>query len=196
MAVCSVSFFVFSAPDVVKIPFEIPQHHQIKESIAIQIHPGRTRRPSAASDAGFLRHIGESAIAIVVIKLVPTVRSNIQVLVAVIVVISDGYAHSISRSLQPCFLRDVFERTVRLLVIEPVPILWPRFLGNRSLRCWITERRAVDQENIQTPVVVVIKERHSRPHGFGQIFFGGVRRLVPEIYAGARCNIHELSGST
>src|SRR5260370_42369170 len=57
MAVCTVSFFVFPPPDVVKIPFEITQHYQIKESIAIQIQPSPTTRPPTAYHAGFLRQI-------------------------------------------------------------------------------------------------------------------------------------------
>src|SRR5712692_4952339 len=196
MAVCPVSFFVFSAPDVVKIPFEIPQYYQIKEPISIQIHPGGTRRPSAASHAGFLRYIAESAVSIVVIKLVPTVRRNIQILVAVIVVIPYRYSHPVTRSLQTRLFSNVFERPIRLLEVEPVPILRSRFLGNRSLRCRIADRCTVDQESIQPPVVVVVKQRHSCSHRFGQILFRGVRCLVPEIYFGALGNIHELSGST
>src|SRR6266699_3097907 len=196
MAIRSISLFVLSTPDVVKIPFEIPQHHQIEESVAIQIHPSGTRRPAAASHAGFLRHIGKSAISVVVIKLVPTVRRNIHVLIAIIVVIPNGYSHSVSRSLQTRFLRNILKRAVCLLVIKPVPILRPCFLWNRSLKCRIAEWRTVDQEKIQTPVVVVVKQRHSRPHRFWQILFGGARRLVSEIYSRARRNIHELSGST
>src|SRR5258708_7666194 len=157
MAVCPVSFFVFSAPDVVKVPFEIAQHDQIKESIAIQIHPCGTRRPATASHAGLLRHIGEGAITVVVIQLVPAVRSNIQVLIAVIVVIPDGYSHSLSRSLQSRFFRNVFAAAVTFLLVEPIPILRPCFLRNRSLWRRIGEWRTVDQENIQTPIVVIVK---------------------------------------
>src|SRR5712692_8123402 len=136
MAVGTVSFFVFSAPDVVKIPFEIPQHDQIKESIAIQINPCSACRPATASDGGFLRHIGESAIAIVVIKLVPAVRSNVQILIAVIVVIPYGYSHAVARSLQTGLLGNVFERAVCLLVIQPIPILPPpSFRADIFWRC-------------------------------------------------------------
>src|SRR5260370_207739 len=76
MAVCTVSFFLFPTPDVVKIPFGIPHHYQSKKPIPTHTPPiplrdhsrphcfeqiffGSVRRLIAEIYSGALRNIHE-----------------------------------------------------------------------------------------------------------------------------------------
>src|SRR5579859_1209315 len=99
MAVGAVAFFVLSAPDVVEVPLDITENDEVKEAIVIQIHPGSAGGPAAARDAGLLGHVGKGAVAIVVIELIAAVGGHIQILEAVVVVITYGDSHTITRAL-------------------------------------------------------------------------------------------------
>ena len=51
--------------------------------------------------------------------------------------------------------RDVLERAVAAIAIQPVP--------RRARDGWIGERTAVDQEDVDPAVVVVVEEQPARP---------------------------------
>src|SRR5262249_31726700 len=51
------ALFVLTAPHFIEIPIEVAQDHQVQQSIAIQIDPGRTGGPSSASPPRLLSHI-------------------------------------------------------------------------------------------------------------------------------------------
>ena len=109
MAIRAVAFFVFAAPDVVEIPIQIAKDDQIQKPVAIQIDPRRAGGPPASRDAGLLRHVGERAVAVVVVELVAAIGGYIKILESVVVVVADGNAHAVSGSLQAGLLGDVLE---------------------------------------------------------------------------------------
>jgi len=93
MDIRAVSFFVFSAPDVGKIPFEIPQHDRSRNpSPSRSTHAALVDQPLPPTPAFCVTSV--KCHLIVVIKLVPAVRGNIQILIAVIVVISYRHSHA------------------------------------------------------------------------------------------------------
>src|ERR1700730_135908 len=73
MAICPVAFLVLAAPDIIKIPIQIAQDNQIKESVPVQIHPCGAGRPAASPHARLLRNVSECAIAVVVVELIAPV---------------------------------------------------------------------------------------------------------------------------
>ena len=77
MTVRAITFLTFAAPDVVKVPRQIPQDNEVEQTIAIQVHPCGAGGPASTAYARFFRNIGKGAITIVVIELVAPVRRHI-----------------------------------------------------------------------------------------------------------------------
>ena len=65
---------------------------KIEAAIVVVVEPDRARGPPGGGDAGFFGHVGESAVAIVVIQNAAAVLRDVQVGEAVTVVIADGHA--------------------------------------------------------------------------------------------------------
>ncbi len=101
-----------------------------------------------------------------------SVAGDVEIGEAVIVVIADGHSHSVvavSGIGQPRFLSDVGEAAVFVLPIQPVPVT--RVLAIEILRQThgTGYASAVDQENIEQSIVVVIEQRDATGHGLDQI---------------------------
>ena len=153
---------MFAAADVVKIPVEIAQDHEIKITISIKIDPRSAGGPSASPNS------------VVVVELVSAISCHIKILEAVVIVITDGNPHAVSGSLKTGLLRHVLKCSVRFLVVKSIPVFRTCLLWNRPLGSRIAQRSAIHQKNVETAVVVVIKHCHSRSHRFGQILLGCV----------------------
>ncbi len=123
------------------------------------------------------------------------VRSDVEVLVSVVVVVADGYAHAISDTLQAGLYGHIFKRAVLFLVIQAVPVFGIGLLRHRRLRGRIGERSAVDKEHIEQAVIVVIKQRDARAHGFDQVLFRSVRGSRFEGDVACVCSVDELAGN-
>ena len=181
VAVGPVSLAMLSAPDVVEVPLDVSQHHQVQKTVVVQIHPRRAGGPAAPSDTGLLRDVGEGAIAIVVVELIAPISGHIQIFEAVIVIIADRHTHPVSRALQAGLFRYVLKSAVSLLVVQPVPVGRSALLRDGPFGCGIAERRAVHEKNIQPPIVVVVEQRDPCTHGFDQIVFRNMRGQVSEV---------------
>jgi len=106
------AFLVLAAPDVVEIPLDVAENHEVEQAVIIQVHPGSARGPAAAADAGFFRDIGERAVAIVMIELVAAVGGHVQIFEAIVVIIADGDSHPVAYALQSGLLGYIFECAV------------------------------------------------------------------------------------
>ena len=126
------------------------------------------------------------------VELVAAVRGNVEIFKAVVVIIADGDAHAVAEALQTSFLGHVFEGAIGFLVEEAVPVSWTGLLGDGALRRGILEGGAVNEENVEAAVVVVIKEGNTATHGFHQIVLGRMRRQVIEVDAEEGCNVSEF----
>src|ERR1700730_12073946 len=194
MAIRAVAFFVLATPDVFKIPLKVAQNNKIEQAISIQIDPGGAGGPTAARNTGLLGYLGESAIAIVVVKLVSAIGSHIQILVAIVIVVPDCYPHAVAGTLEPSSLGYVFKRAVGLLMEKSIPVLRTGFPRDAAFWSGISERSAVHQENVETSIIVVIEQRHACSHGFRQIVLGSVGGEVLEVQAKRCRSIGELAG--
>src|SRR5579864_9298929 len=112
MAIGPIAFFVLAAPDVVEVPIQIAQNNQVKESVVVQINPGRAGGPSTSANTGLLRHIDECSIAIVMVELVSSESSHVEIFKSVVVVVAHSNAHAVTSSLQACLFCDVLECSV------------------------------------------------------------------------------------
>ena len=107
------------------------------------------------------------------IKNVFSIVRNIEIRIAVIVVVTDGYAHaivSVSNVRQTGLLGHVCETSVFVLTVQTIPVTRVMTLEVFRGLHLAGDVPAVDKEDIQQPVVVVVKKGYSTRHGFDQIF--------------------------
>src|SRR4051812_8691081 len=125
------------------------------------------------------------------VQMIAAEARDIQIGPAVVVVISDSSAHSVTFSLQAGPLRDVNERAMSGVAIEAIPIAWVCFIRRFTPRHRIDQTRTVDEEQVEFSVTIVVQPCHSGAHCFNQIFLGSVRGLMPESNAGLADNVFE-----
>jgi len=165
-------------------PLDVIANDEIQVAVSVVIHPGSAGAEFVrAFEPGLLRHVGECAVAIVVKQMVLPVGGDEQIVVAVVVVITDGHAHAIDLDGQPRFVRHVGERAIVIVVIE---------LRRGMLADVTGPVHAVDQENVGPAVVIVIDEGHAGAHSFGEIFFAEGAVVVHEMDPGLFGDVAEL----
>src|SRR6266700_1882851 len=96
----------------------IARDEQIYAAIAVIVRPCRSRAESTSSDASFVRHVFEFAVAEVVIKRVATIASDIDIRQSVIIVVRDRHPHAPALAGEPCRLSNVSEFESGVLAIE------------------------------------------------------------------------------
>src|ERR1700749_1053099 len=116
MAVGSIPFAVLAAKNIFEIVLDVTKHNEIQQSIVVEVDPRRARRPSASGNTRLVGDVLKSAVAVVVVELVAAVRGHVQIFEPVVIIVTDGDSHSVSRTLKAGFLRHIFKRSVRLLM--------------------------------------------------------------------------------
>ena len=194
MAIAAITFAMLAAPHILPVPGDVAIYNQVEQTVVIQVHPGRRSGPATAPHACLVRHVGESAVAVVVIKTVAAIAGDEEILVAVVVVIGNRNAHAVADSLQTRLLSDVLERSIGLLVVHAIPVFGPGLLWNEALRSRIGIGCAVDQEEIETAVVIAVEQGNAGAHRLNQVFARGVRRLMQEVHSRLLRNIDKSPG--
>ena len=101
---------------------------------------------------------------IVVIEAIFSVVGNVQILIAVVVVVADANALSPTGGGEPSFHGHIGEGAVVIIVVEVI--------GGSACRRKAFERRAVHDENVGPAVVVVIKDGYAGAGSFDDVFLG------------------------
>src|SRR5262249_7458313 len=140
---------------------------QIEAAVAIVVEEraaGPPARPRAARvlESRRLRHVLERSVAAVAIETVLAEVADEEIVVAVAIVVADARALAPAAGAEPGAGRDVLERAVTLVAIQ--------MIGRRLVRRKSFERRAVDEEQVEPPVFVVVDERDAGAGGLEQIF--------------------------
>src|SRR5271154_3356333 len=112
VAVSAIAFAVLATPLIVPIPRNVAIHDQIEQAVVIEVDPRGRGGPTAAANAGLLRHISECAVAVVVVEAIAAIPGYEYILVAVIVVIGNSDTHPVANALQSRFLGDVFKGSI------------------------------------------------------------------------------------
>jgi len=128
-----------------------------------------------------------------VIELVPAVSRDIKIFVTIVVIVPDCHTHAVANALQTGFFGHVLEGAVRFLAIEAIPVSWARLLGDGAFRGRVLKRSAVDEEKIETPVVVLINEGDTCTHCLRQIVLGRVRGEVIEVDSHGRSDVSKFT---
>jgi len=79
-------------------------------------------------------------------------------------------------------------------MIETVRIFRAGFAGNRANGCWVSEGGAVDEEDVEAAIVVVVEQSYARAHGLDEIFLGCVGGLCVEENVTTLSDVDEVAG--
>src|SRR5579864_1872171 len=163
-----------------EVPLQVIDHYEIEQSIVVDVDPGTGNGPERAVlgvglvESGFRRHIGEGAVAIVVVERVAVDASDENIFVAVVVVIADRNAGVVARAGQSGLCGDVGEVTLAVVFEEAVVVLGRIFLERLQVR-------AVSEEDVELAVVVVIENGYASGHGFRGIVLGAFVAVKLEL---------------
>src|SRR5947199_7832300 len=147
-----------------QVEVDVVCDEEVEAAVAVIVDEGTARIPAlaVADYSGFLTYIGEGAVPIVVIENVLAEISDEQVVPAIVVVVADA------ASLSPARVRDAgFQGNVGK---RAVPIVAEQMRGGLTAFGKTFKARAVDQENIEPAVVVVVVKGDAAARGFEQIF--------------------------
>ena len=115
------------------------------------------------------------------VKMIAAIAGYIEVLIAVIIVIADSYAHAVADSLKAGLHGNILKRAIFTLMVEAIPLRRPGFDRYKSFRCRIENTSPIDQENVEQAIVVIVEHRDSGTHGFDQVLAGRMLRNCVEV---------------
>src|SRR5579872_591046 len=158
---------------VLRVPFHVTRDEQVEFAVVVIIEKSGRDGPTPAGDPGLRGHIGERSVSIVVIENVPAVTGDVQIRIAIVVVVADRDAHAvvaIARISQTCLLRYISEGTVSILAVESIPIARIVTVKIFRLPHGASYVATIDDKNIEQAIVVVVQERDAAGHGLDEIF--------------------------
>jgi hypothetical protein len=110
---------------VFRVPVHVAGYKKIELPVVIVIQKSGGNRPSTRRDARFGRHIREGAVAVIVIQNIFSVTGDIEIGIAIVIVIADSYTHaivSIAGVRQAGLLGYVGEGSVFILPVQAIPV--------------------------------------------------------------------------
>src|SRR5437588_6501717 len=136
---------------VSKVEVRIICDDQIELPIPIVIHEGAAASPSLSitGDACCVRHLFESAVAVVVEPVFPVVR-DVNVVPAVVVVVADTHALTPAAGDKTSFLCNIGECSIVIVTIE--------MTGGRTLCVKTIEPGAIHEQYVRPAIVIVIED--------------------------------------
>src|SRR4029077_14389076 len=140
--------------------------------------------PSATTNTCAFSDISEGTVSVVVIQRVPVVIRDVNVFESVVVVIADRHAHSVTilrHAGESRFFGHIGEGAIGILVIQTIPELAIGLIGGLTFGHGVIDLCAIDKENVQPSIVVVIQERDASAHGLDQVLVRSGRVFVFEV---------------
>src|SRR5207244_4777244 len=138
MAVSTISRPLLSAKAV---GFEAPVHitcdEEIELAVVVVIEEPCAGAPAACTDSGFSGHVSKRSVSIVVIQGVSSIPCYIDIFETIVVVVSDSDTHAIEALRSTAHARTyghIGERSIRILMVETIPILPIRLVREFTLR--------------------------------------------------------------
>ena len=136
--------------------------------VAVVVHKSAPGPPRLAGTAHscLVADVAKRAVPVVVVQHILAVVADVQIGVAVVVVVADAHALSPPGMHEPCLLRDIGEGAVVIISIEM--IAGRSLAGRRPLKLG-----AIDDKDVRPAVVVEIKDRHASPGSLNDVLLGG-----------------------
>ncbi len=150
-------------------PLQVVDDEQIEQAVVVHVDPDGGNRPKWAIlgidplvEAGLLCHVGERAVAVVVIERVAVDAGDKDIRVAIVVVIADSNANVEAGSFEAGLFCYVGEVAVAVVAEEMVRVFRRRLFKRGDVG-------AIGEEDVGTAVAVVIEYRDAASHGFRNI---------------------------
>ena len=159
------------------IELDVVADEKIEIAVAIVVDPGAAGAPADLFfvEAGFLRDVGECAVAVVVKQNVVAPEAAEEIVPAVVVVVADADAGLPAGAREAGFRGDVGEGSVAIIFVE----MRGRLFAGFPIR---VEARAVGQINVEPAVVVVVEKGEAAAFGFDDVVF--VIDAAPDVGRG------------
>src|SRR3984885_681846 len=179
-------------------PLHVVADKQIEQAIAIVVEPqSRGAESLTLAESTGNGRVQKRSFASVPKQTVLAYTGDEDVGKAVVVVITDSYAHAVEFNVETGARGHVSERAVAVVVIEPESRAL-RFVVGRIVICGFVAGpvHAVDQQNVLPAVTVVVKERAARAQGLGEKFTAVSSAVVLEVNTGRFCHIDKTKSRT
>ena len=134
---------------------------EVKTAVIVEVEPYRAGGPAGRSKAGFLGHVGERAVAIVLVENAASIGCDEDIRPPVVVVVTDGNAHSESSARHARSFGHIGERAVAIVLVKCIV---DRLSGGPEIA-----RPAVHQVDIHPAIVVVVEECTTRPQSLRKV---------------------------
>ena len=169
-------------------PLHVVGHQQVGPAVAVDVRPGRARRPLRVPAAvlagpglprhpGLLRHVGEPQGPVLAQQQVVAQRRQVEVGVAVGVIVGGGHAHAVDAHVQAGPGGEVGE--------GPGPVVGEEGGGRWwALPLVAGPPGAVDEQGVVVAVAVEVVQRAAGAHGLGHPLVAEGAGLVAEGQAG------------
>jgi hypothetical protein len=165
---------------VVEVELHVTADEEVQVAVPVVVGEAATGRPPAAADAGPLGDVGEGAVVVVAIEVIPADGGDVEVLPPVAVHVGRAHSHPPPRVPHARLVRDVLELPVAQVAIERAARRL-RILGR-------VHGQGVHEVDVDEPVVVEIEERDPAAHGLddvlllrGRVVLEGDPRLAPDV---------------
>src|SRR6267143_2496921 len=134
---------------------------EVKTAIIVEVEPYRAGGPAGRSKAGFLSHVGERAVAIVLVENASSIGCDEDIRPPVVVVVTDGNAHSESSARHPRSFGHIGERAVAIVLVKCIAV---RLIGGPEIA-----RPAVHQVNVHPAIIVVVEKSTTGPQSLRKV---------------------------
>src|SRR5690242_2031074 len=172
---------------VVQVEFHIVSDIEIQAAIIVVIAEGSARAPAAGIvHARLGSYIGESSVAVIVVKHAAIEVGDVDILIAVVVIIAYGHAETPATVIQTGFGTNVAKGAIVVVAVKRHTMA--------AFGAQIGESGAVHQQDVHPAVVVVIKNRHAAAHGFHDVEL--LRPAAGEVEIDAGCASYVFEGDS
>ena len=169
------------------IEIDVVNHREIEQTVPIVIDECGAGGPAGRSHSGARGYVRKRAVSIVVIKNVVAVIGDIEIDVAVVVVVAGRHAHAFIGVAHAGRFGDIgegqFAASVEIIAEQAVAGFPARRHGHQRLALR-SSGIALDQINVHIAVVVVVDQRGARSHHFGKKHLARGAGILPEVDPG------------
>src|SRR3984957_6244586 len=169
----------------VEIPLQIVDDDQIEQAVIVHVDPRGRYGPKRTIlrvrlvESGFGGHVGESSVAVVVIKRIGIPPRDKNVFVTVVVVVTDRNTHVVAASSQPGLFGYIGEVSFTVVLEEAVGVF-------RGILAERFDVGSIGKENVELAVVVVVEDADASCHR--------LRRMALGCFAAVEFEINWLVG--
>ena len=120
----------FAVGLLIDVPTQVIHNKKIQKSVIVYVYPHRPDRPQRTilrvplCQSGFLGHVREGTIAIIVVQDISIDSAHKDILIAIVIEVADGHAHVKASAFESRLFCNIRKSTVAIVVEQAIPIFW------------------------------------------------------------------------